>query len=477
MCVRTVYSNRVPEVTIESLFDFEFTEMRRLSDFRRMVAAAVLLLLAFMTGAAFAAATWPERPVPSSSGDWVATWQASPQPVWDAGFLFPAGIPLVLSDQTVRQVARVSLGGARLRIELSNTYGEQPIEIGRATVARPGRDGRDGAIEVASLRTVTFGGQETATILPGASLLSDPVALPVSALSQAAVSIFLPQAASMRTFHWDARQTAWIVAGDQVRAPVLRSSGHGSATTARLLLAGIQVEAESAARAVVVIGDSITDGATASLDKDHRWPDFLAARLAPQSVAVVNAGISGARLLSDGMGENALARLGRDVLAQPGVSSVIVALGINDISWPGTAFAPEARRPTLAELAAGYRQLIEQAHSLGIRVVGATLTPFEGALRGTPLDNYYSADKEALRRQVNDWIRHGGAFDAVIDFDAALRDPAHPARLAARFDSGDHLHPGDDGNRAMARAVDLDALLPGLDAPRPGVAPDIGRGR
>jgi len=217
----------------------------------------------------------------------------------------------------------------------------------------------------------------------------------------------------------------------------------------------------------VVIGDSITDGATASLDKDSRWPDFLAARLAPHGVAVVNAGISGARLLSDGMGVNALARLERDVLAQPGAQSVIVMLGINDISWPGTAFARDAQRPTLDAMTAGYRQLVEQAHARGVRVIGATLTPFENALPGTPLDDYYNSDKDALRQRVNDWIRHSGVFDAVIDFDAVLRDPAHPTRIAERYDSGDHLHPGDEGNRTMADAVDLDALLP-----EPGVRLD-----
>ncbi len=248
-------------------------------------------------------------------------------------------------------------------------------------------------------------------------------------------------------------------------APSLKTDeGSALSTTARPLLTGIQVEADQTARAVAVIGDSITDGATASLDKDSRWPDFLAARLAPHGVAVVNAGISGARLLSDGMGVNALARLERDVLAQPGVRSVVVVLGINDIAWPGTTFAREAPRPTLEALTAGYRQLIEQARSRGLRVIGATLTPFEGALPGTPLEDYYHPDKDALRRQVNDWMRNSGAFDAVIDFDAALRDPAHPARMAARFDSGDRLHPGDEGNRAMADAVDLDALLPGLGA-------------
>ena len=403
---------------------------------------------------------------------WTATWTASPQPVWGSDFLFPTNVPSELHDQTVRQIARVSLGGQRLRIVLSNTYGKEPLTIGKAAVASS-RGGDHGAVAEDSQRVVTFGGQEAATILPGASLVSDPVALPLPALAQVAVSVYLPKATPVSTFHWDGRQTSWIVRGDRTTAPVLNTDEDSAqSTTARTLLAGIQVEADQTSRAVAVIGDSITDGATASLDKDSRWPDFLAARLAPHGVAVVNAGISGARLLSDGMGVNALARLERDVLAQPGVRSVVVVLGINDIAWPGTAFAREAPRPTLEALTAGYRQLIEQARSRGLRVIGTTLTPFEGALPGTPLEDYYHADKDALRRQVNEWIRHSGAFDAVIDFDAVLRDPAHPARMAARFDSGDRLHPGDEGNRAMADAVDLDALRPSLGgSPAPRATP------
>ena len=415
--------------------------------------------LAAMLGLALAAGT-ALKPTPAMASEWVATWQASPQPTWGADFLLPANVPAVLYDQTVRQVARLSLGGQRLRIVLSNAYGAEPIVVGKATLARPAGNG---AVAADSLRSLTFGGREEATVLAGASLVSDPVALDVPALAQVAVSIHLPQATAVRTFHWDGRQTAWIAPGDQTSSVAPAKVGYAvQTTTARPLLTGIQVESARPARAVVVLGDSITDGASASLDKDSRWPDFLAARLAPQGVAVVNAGISGARLLADGMGVNALARLERDVLAQPGAQSVIVMLGINDIAWPGTAFAPQASRPTLAALTAGYRQLVAQAHMRGLRVIGATLTPFEGALPGTPLSNYYQLDKEALRQRVNDWIRHSGAFDAVIDFDAALRDPDHPTRLAARFDSGDRLHPGDEGNRAMAQAVDLEALLPGI---------------
>lgn len=423
--------------------------------FSRSSAAAVLAL-ALTAGASVSA------PVLAPTSTWVATWSASPQPVWGSDFLFPLHIPAALRDQTLRQVARVSLGGSRVRIVLSNAYGRQPLTVGRTTLARPLTSS---AVLADSLRTVTFGGREAATIPPGAFLLSDPIALPVTALEPLAVSLYLPEEVPLNTFHWDGRQTGWIVAGDQTTVPALQTDERAAQrTTARALLAGIQVEAAQTARAVAVIGDSITDGATASLDQDRRWPDFLAARLAPHGVAVVNAGISGARLLSDGMGVNALARLERDVLAQPGVQSLVVMLGINDIGWPGTAFAPATPRPTLEALTAGYRQLVEQAHSRGVRVIGATLTPFEGALPGTPLDNYYQPDKDRLRQQVNDWIRRSSVFDAVIDFDAVLRDPVHPARLAPRFDSGDRLHPGDEGNRAMAEAVDLEALLPNLGA-------------
>lgn len=448
----------------------EFTDMKKST--KQLSHGSAALILALAVGSVMTV-----TPALADSMAWVATWQASPQPVWGSDFLFPTNVPPVLRNQTVRQVARISVGGQRLRIVLSNAYGNQPVAVGKATVAQ---HKQDGGVIADSLRTVTFGGRNRVNILPGATFVSDPVALPVSALAQVTVSLYLPDATPVSTFHWDGRQTGWIVSGDQTSASALRLTNADGAlerTTARPLLTGIQVETEQAARAVVVIGDSITDGATASLDKDSRWPDFLAARLAPHGVAVVNAGISGARLLSDGMGVNALARFDRDVLAQPGVRSVIVMLGINDIAWPGTAFSPEARRPTLDELTAGYRQLVTQAHSHGVHVIGATLMPFEGALPGTPLDNYYNPDKDALRLQVNDWIRHSGVFDAVIDFDAVLRDPIHPARIAARYDSGDHLHPGDEGNRVMAEAVDLEALLPGLDASRGDVSPKSSRER
>ncbi|MCL2899648.1 SGNH/GDSL hydrolase family protein [Brenneria tiliae] len=410
-----------------------------------------------MLSVALAAGLFPAAGRAADEPSWVATWSASPQPVWGTDFLFPLNAPSELHHQTVRQIARVSLGGERIRILLSNAYGRQPVTLGKATLALPATDV---ALVADSLRTLTFGGRETATILPGASLISDPVALSVPALGQVALSLYLPEKTPVSTFHWDGRQSGWIVPGDRA-SDRQWSDAEGAAqiTTTRLLWSGVEVETPAPARAVAVIGDSITDGAAASLDKDRRWPDLLAARLAPHGAAVINAGISGGRLLSDGMGVNGLARLERDVLDQSGVQSVIVMLGINDIAWPGTAFAPTSPRPTLAALTAGYRQLIAQAHRRGVRVIGATLTPFAGALPDTPLDDYYHPEKDALRRQVNDWIRDSGAFDVVIDFDAALRDAAHPERLDRDVDSGDRLHPGDAGNRVMADAVDLNALF------------------
>lgn len=396
---------------------------------------------------AFAAvAPYPARAA-SPTPHWVASWQASPQPVWGADFVFPTNLPPALNDQTFRQTARISLGGPRLRVRLSNAYGTAPLKIGSASVASAA-----GTPPVA----LAFDGRPGIEIAPGQERLSDPVALPTADLQAVQVDVYVRGPTPLQTFHWDGRQTSVIAPGNQSRASALRDS---TPTTARLFVTGIEVEAPASARSVVVIGDSITDGATASLDRDQRWTDHLAGRLAPKGVAVVNAGISGGRLLRDGMGESVLGRFQRDVLDQAGVGTAVVLIGINDISWPGTAFAPGQPQPSLAELQAGYRQLVERAHAGGVRVVAATLLPFADALSGTPLEGYYQPDKDRLRQQVNAWLRTDAPFDAVIDLDQALRDPADPSRMAQAFDSGDHLHPGDAGNRAMAGAVDLQAVL------------------
>jgi lysophospholipase L1-like esterase len=271
-----------------------------------------------------------------------------------------------------------------------------------------------------------------------------------------AVSLYLPEPTALSTFHWDGRQTAYFGAGNQVGADAIRD-----ATTfdARVFLSEILVSAMDGARAVVTLGDSITDGNGSTPNTNSRWPDFLAKRLASRNVAVLNAGISGARLLQDRMGNNALARFERDVLSQPGVTAVIVLLGINDISWPGSVFAPDSPKARTEDVIGAYRQLIARARTHGVRIIGATLTPFEGALEGTPIKGYFSAEKDRIRQDVNAWIRTSGEFDAVIDFDRVTQDPRRPGHLLSEFDSGDHLHPGDDGYRAMAEAIDLPSLL------------------
>jgi lysophospholipase L1-like esterase len=289
----------------------------------------------------------------------------------------------------------------------------------------------------------------------GAEALSDPVDLAVAPLQQLAVSLFLPEPTPPATFHCDGLQTAYIGAGNQVDAQVINAP---STSNARFFLSGILVDAAGGARTVVTFGDSITDGNGSSLDANRRWPDVLAERLAQKNIAVINAGISGARMLDSMMGENALARFEHDVLNQPGVTTVIMLMGINDISWPRSVFAPDKEIPAPAQLIAAYRQLIAKAHVHGVRIVGATLTPFEDALKETPIHDYYSEAKEAVRQAVNDWIRNAGEFDAVIDFDVVTRDPQHPTRLLPAYDSGDHLHPGDNGYRAMAEAIDLEVL-------------------
>jgi lysophospholipase L1-like esterase len=406
-----------------------------------VLAATFALVTTFSSSATFA-----------EDGSWVSTWMASPQPAWSADFPLPTKIPASVTGQTFRQVVRVSIGGSRVRLVFSNAYGDRPLRIGGASV---GIAGDNDAAATGTLHKLTFSGKDDVVVPPGAPAMSDPLLLPVDAQAKLTVSIYLPDETPLTTFHWDGRQTAWFGDGNQTQAETITAT---ETTDARVFLSEVMVDTPNEG-AVVVIGDSITDGNGATVDADARWPDFLAERLAPQRIAVLNAGISGGRLLLDKMGVNVAARLERDVFAQPKVRAAILLIGINDISWPGTAFAPDQMRPTADEMIAGYQQVIALAKGHNIRLVGATLPPFEGALAGTPLDDYYNPEKDALRQEINRWIRTGGAFDAVVDFDAVLRDPADKERVNPAFDSGDHLHPGDAGNRAMAEAVDLDELL------------------
>ncbi|NSX04357.1 SGNH/GDSL hydrolase family protein [Cupriavidus gilardii] len=405
----------------------------------RQISAAVML------GVATFAASAAEAP----AVDWLPTWTASEQAIWQAGELpLPTGVPARLDRQTLRQIARVSAGGRRARLVLSNRYGSGPITIGAARLALAA--GRD-RIDASTDRVATFGGRPSITIAPGGTVTSDPIALALPPLSEVAVSLYLPKPVRPGGFHWDGRQTAWLAPGDATRAATLPNASN---FTGRLLLAAIEVEARQDAGAVVAIGDSITEGNGSTVDANRRWPDRLAERLAPHGLAVLNAGISGGQLLRDGMGESALARFERDVLRHNGVRTVIVAIGINDIGWPGSTFAPRTPLPDAAAMIEGYRALIRRAQQRGLRVIGATITPFAGALAGTPIRGYdRPPQKEVLRQAVNAWIRGSGEFDGVADFDAAVRDPERPEAMLPRYDSGDHLHPGDAGYLRMAEVA------------------------
>lgn len=407
-----------------------------------IAALALALALALGPDARAGAASTPlER------GNWVASWYAAPQPGWDGAFILPMNVPAVVERQTIEETVRLSSGGSRIRLLFSNRHGRDALTLADVRVRLAGRAGPEVRLG--------FSGRTTLSIAPGATAISDPVALSVPPLARIEVTSHLPDRTAVTGFHWGGQQTFRLLSGKADGG----NAGAGERFGGRLFLNAVLVDGKPGARTVVAIGDSITDGNGSTPDADRRWPDFLARRLAPHGVAVANAGISGGRLLRDGMGRSALARFEQDVLAQPGVSDVIVLLGTNDIGWPGGPFAPREAAATLDDLQAGFRQLAAAAHARGLRITVGTLPPFEGALEGTPFAGHYSPDKERLRRQLNDWLRAAGAFDAVVDFDRVLRDPGQPRRLRAGFDSGDHLHPGDAGYRAMAEAIDIGPLL------------------
>jgi lysophospholipase L1-like esterase len=402
-------------------------------------------VLAFIVAAALLLAARAGTSAQAQAGPWISSWTASPQA--------PRGIgPASLTNRTVRQIVHLSIGGSRVRVRLSNELGTKPILIGAASVAIAGRGTE---IAAGSLRPLTFGGARSIVIPTGAPALSDPVALDVAPLADLAVSLYLPAPTELGTVHQTALATAYVsTAGDFTAGASFPSEDK---FLNRFFLSGVMVEAAASARAIAIFGDSISDGTRSTVDANARWPDVLARRLneAGMAVAVLNQGISGNRVLSDGAGQSALARFERDVLSEPGVSHVVIFEGINDIGWPGTAIEPGGTVRSAEEIIAGYRQLIERARLRAIKVIGAPLTPFENALAGTPNQGYFTPDKEAKRLAINRWIRTGGPFDAIIDFESVLSDPAHPAALARAYDSGDHLHPNDAGYKAMGESIDL----------------------
>ncbi len=425
--------------------------MNRFNPFSLVSAATLAAGLAVLTPSV--AAAQPPVQADAARSSWVSSWFASPQPLWEDAFVLPTEMPSELRGQTLRQTLMLSVGGPRLRVVLSNRYGTQPLEIGAGSVALAAGGSK---IRPGSSRGLAFGGRPGVTVAPGAQAVSDPVDLPVSALAELAVSLYFPQATPVTTFHWGAQQTGALVRGDATAAAELPDA---QALQGRAFLAGIWVESPKRAPVVVAFGDSLTDGNGSTPGANRRWPDYLARRLAPQGIGVANAGISGARVWGDKMGVNAMARFDADVLSQPGVRTVVMMMGINDIGWPDSGFAPDDAPMTAARLTEGYRQLAEAARLRGVRIVGGTIAPYEGSLHGTPLSGHYNPAKDAVRREVNRWIRESGVFDAVADFDAVLRDPTHPARLLPAYDSGDNLHPNDAGYQAMAQALDMATLF------------------
>jgi len=403
---------------------------------------------------------------------WIGTWATAPQP------FIPGGVGS-FRNQTLRLIVHTSAGGTKVRIRVSNTFGDQPLQIGRAHVAR-----RTAAADIdpASDRAIKFQGRPSTIVPAGSMVASDPVDLEVAALSDLAISLFLPKPTMATTSHILALQTSYISpeTGDStgaVKFPVAKT------ITSWPFLTGVDVLVSPRGASIVAFGSSTTDGDGSTKDANRRWPDVLAERLQNSAggdagavgvPGVLNEGIIGNRLLTDSnsprqtggpfgavlerfgaaLGPAGLARFDRDVLDQAGVRYVIVALGVNDILFPGS-FIPLTESVSAQSLISANRQMIARAHKKGIRVIATTIPPFEDATFNSPKISFYTAEKEAVRQEVNSWIRSSGEFDGVVDFDEVVRDPTHPSRLLPQYDSGDHLHVNDAGNVAQANAIPL----------------------
>jgi lysophospholipase L1-like esterase len=390
---------------------------------------------------------------------WIGTWAAAPQP----------SIPGSLEsfrNQSLRLVVHTSAGGTTVRIKISNTYSDQPLLIGGAHIAR-----RAAAADIdpSSDRMLTFHGRSSTSVPARSVVVSDPIRLEVPALSDLAISLFFADGTAAATTHILARQTSYVSdSGDftaHVKFPVARTISTWP------FLTGVDVEASPRGATIVAFGSSLTDGDGSTKDANRRWPDVLAERLQTsgdknRELGVLNLGIIGNRLLHDSpsnpdnpygaaLGEAGLARYERDVLGQAGVKYVIVGLGINDIAFPAFPFTPSTETVSAEEIIAGYRQLLERAHRKGIRVIGTTMPPFENSFFTKPAVKFYTPEREMTRQTVNRWILTAGAFDDVVDFDLAARDPGHPTQLLSAYDAGDHLHVNDAGYTAQANVIPL----------------------
>jgi lysophospholipase L1-like esterase len=379
----------------------------------------------------------------SGEKKWVGTWASSPLldgKAKNAEELLAVGAQ---SGATLREVIHVSMGGDIIRVRFSNLYGTSPLAIGAVEIAQTLKGV---AIVPGTNKVVTFNGQPSVSIPPGALVVSDPTPFKLAALSDLTVSFFLPNPAGPVTEHQLGNATSYHVTGNVVSSASLESP---TTATSWYYLNGVDTLAAADAGAVITIGDSITDGAKSTIDTNQRWPDELARRLQAnpkyRSLSVLNEGISGNKILLDGAGPSALARFDRDVLAQSGAKYLLILEGINDIGR--LHGAPDAGL-TAADLISALNQMVVRAHGHGIAVIGCTLTPYHGA-------GYYTENGEAIRKAVNEWIRTGGVLDGFVDFEAAVRDPNHPDTFLPSVDPGDHLHPNDTGYKAMGDAIDL----------------------
>jgi len=424
------------------------------------LATAGALVLAGALAAGVAHAAGPTDPPAAGhppAATWVGSWASVQTTV-------PPASDTVFGNQTIRQTVHLSLGGSTLRVRFSNEFGTAPLVIGEAHVGRAAGTEPSRSVAPGSDRRLTFAGHVSATVPAGAPLVSDPVRLAVPAGGDLVVSLYLPQRTRATTTHGFAFQDNVVAAGNVTGSPAVTPT----ATFQQWwFLSGVSVAVPARDGAVVALGDSITDGANTTPNTNSRWPDVLARRLQAtpslRGLGVLNEGISGNRLLHDPnplpgsgadafaalFGESALRRFDRDVGAQPGARYLIVLLGVNDLGHPGT-IAPESERVTPDDLIAGYQQVIARAHERRMLVFGGTITPFANDTFG-----FDTPANRAARLVVNRWIRTSGAYDGVIDFDAALRDPADPERIRPDLDSGDHLHPNDAGAAALANAVPL----------------------
>ena len=382
---------------------------------------SVMVLLLFLAAA--------HAPAAAEDAHWIGSWGAAPlQPIPAFG-PFPASPSF--NDQTIRQVVRISAGGKRLRLRLSNEYGTRPLAIGGASVALAAPDGTPEKKSIA----VTFGGRKSAIIPPGAPLASDPIDLATKDLDTISVSLYVPGDTGQCTCHATGLQDGFVSdKGDFTKKDFKPKDKISS----RAFLSGIAVETDKPAKTIVVLGDSISDGVGSTAGANHRWPDLLAQRLSERNDGtewgVVNVGISGNQILNDGAGQSALARFDRDVLARAGVKWLLLLEGINDITFSALPRAPADERTSADQLIEAVEQLVARAHARGLKVMVGTLTPMAGLWLHNP-------ETEALRAAVNRWVRTSGKVDAVAD-----------------FDSGDHIHPNDAGNAAMAAAIDTSAF-------------------